>query len=157
TGVLKRTNAAQDHEYLLYVPQDYDPNIAYALLVWLHPAGKGREADIKAMMEAWEDWCVEQRILFLAPRAEADTGWVASEADNVLQDIREVLAQYTIDRARIVAHGMGRGGELAFYMAFNAREFIRGVATTGAVLTSQAKPLLPEQRVAFYVTVGDKD
>lgn len=157
TGVFKRTNAAQDHEYWLYVPLDYDPNIAYSLLVWLHPAGKGREADLKAVMESWEDYCSDHRIIILAPRAEAESGWVASEADNVVQDIRDVLAQYTIDRARIVAHGMGRGGELAFYMAFNAREFVRGVATTGAVLTSQAKPLLPEQRVAFYVLSGEKD
>lgn len=157
TGVLKRTDAAGDHEYWLYVPQSYDPNVAYGLVVWLHPAGKGREADIKATMAVWEDFCIANHLILLAPKAEADTGWVASEADNVLQDIRQVLEQYTIDRARIVAHGMGRGGELAFYLAFNAREYIRGVATTGAVLTSQAKPLLPEQRVAFYVVAGDKD
>lgn len=157
TGVFKRANVAGDHEYWMYVPADYDPNVAYSLVVWLHPAGKGRAADIKATMETWEDFCIDHHLIFLAPRADADTGWTASDADNVLQDIREVLGQYTIDRSRIVAHGMGKGGELAFYLAFNAREFIRGVATTGAVLNSQAKPLLPEQRVAFYVAVGDKD
>ena len=157
TGFIRRADAALDHEYWLYVPKDYDPNIAYALLVWLHPAGKGREADIKATMAAWEDYCIAQRIIILAPRAEAETGWVASEADNVIQDIRAVLGQYTIDRARIVAHGMGRGGELAYYLAFNARDYVRGVAVTGAALTSQAKPLLPAQRLAFYLASGDRD
>src|SRR5208283_599355 len=32
TGLLKRTNAAKDHEYWIYVPSDYDPNISYALV-----------------------------------------------------------------------------------------------------------------------------
>src|SRR5262249_55546422 len=43
TGLLKRMNAARDHHYWVYVPDDYDPNISYALLVWLHPTGKNKE------------------------------------------------------------------------------------------------------------------
>ena len=27
-----------DHEYWIYVPDNYDPNIGHALVVWLHPA-----------------------------------------------------------------------------------------------------------------------
>ena len=33
-------------------------------------------------------------------------------------------------------HGMGVGGQMAFYLGFNARDMVRGVATSGAVLAA---------------------
>ena len=51
TGLLKRTTAAADHNYWVYVPEDYDPNVAYALVVWLHPLGKNKDEDMKLFTE----------------------------------------------------------------------------------------------------------
>ena len=47
TGLLKRPTPGGGHEYYVYVPDDYDPNIAYGLVLWLHPAGKGKEKDME--------------------------------------------------------------------------------------------------------------
>ncbi len=157
TGLLKRTNATQDLEYWMYVPEDYDPNVAYALVVWLHPAGKGRDRDAEALVELWEDLCSEHHLILLGPKAENENGWLASEADTITQLVREVSNEYTIDRQRIVAHGMGVGGQLAFYLGLNARDLIRGVATTGAVLANQPKDNVANQRLAFFIVAGTKD
>jgi S1-C subfamily serine protease len=156
TGLFKRNNAAHDHEYWVYVPEDYDPNISYALVLWLHPSGKGKDADIKAAKEDWEFDCTDHHMIFVAPKAENET-WLPSEADVVQQIVREVMGQYTVDRQRVVAHGMGVGGQMAFYVAFHARDLIRGVATTGAVLTNPPKTNVAHQRLAFFIAVGDKD
>ena len=51
---------------------------------------------------------------------------------NVLEAARDVMNRYTIDRRRVVAHGMGIGGQMAFHVGFTARDLIRGVATTGS-------------------------
>src|SRR5262249_40704640 len=45
TGLLKRHNPGRDHEYWAYVPEKYDPNVSHALLLWLHPVGKGKDKD----------------------------------------------------------------------------------------------------------------
>jgi hypothetical protein len=157
TGTLQRTNAAGDRDYWVHVPDDYDPNISYGLVLWLHPVGKGTRKDFEAMVEAWEEPCQEQRLILLGPKAESETGWLASETEAVLQIVREVTDQYTIDRRRVVAHGLGLGGQFAFYLGFNARDWIRAVATTGAVFAGQPKDNVADQRLAFFIVAGGKD
>jgi predicted esterase len=46
---------------------------------------------------------------------------------------------------------------MAFYLGFSARDLVRGVATTGAVLASPVKESLANQRLQFYVIAGGKD
>jgi S1-C subfamily serine protease/acetyl esterase/lipase len=157
TGLLKRATQAGDHDYWLYVPEDYDANVAHALVIWLHPAGKGKDKDTENMISSWEDFCSENHIILLCPRAESEAGWLASEAEFIRQIAQDVMAAYTIDRQRIIAHGMGIGGQMACYLGFNARDLIRGVATTGAVLTNPVKDSVASQRLSFFLVAGGKD
>src|SRR5262249_19141069 len=131
TGLLKRA-AAAGGTYYIYVPDDYDPNVAYGVVLWLHPVGKGKEKDIEDFRDAWEDHCSANHMIIVAPLTENEAGWQGSDLDFVTQALRDVLAQYTVDRQRVVAHGMGVGGKMAFYIGFNDRDLIRGVATTGS-------------------------
>ena len=75
----------------------------------------------------------------------------------MIGDIDAVLGQYTIDKQRVIVHGAGIGGQMAYYLGFNARDHVRGVATVGAVLASQPKDLVPNQRLQFYIAAGEKD
>ena len=157
TGLLKRATQARDHEYWLYVPDDYDAGISYALVIWLHPAGKGKDKDTESMITAWEDVCSDNHIILLCPRAESEAGWLASEAEFIQQIAQDVMGEYTIDRQRIIAHGMGLGGQMAYYLGFNVRDLVRGVAATGAVLTNPAKETVAGQRLSFFLVAGGKD
>jgi S1-C subfamily serine protease/acetyl esterase/lipase len=156
TGLLKRTNAARDREYWAYVPENYDPNIAHALVIWLHPAGEGGK-DADKVSRIWRNFCEDNHIILVAPKAENDTGWVPSDIDFLLEATREVMGQYTIDHKRVVAHGFGVGGQMAFYTGFNARDLVRGVATTGAMLNTTVKDPVPNQRLEFFIVAGGKD
>jgi serine protease Do len=157
TGLLKRATQTGDHDYWLYVPEDYDPEISYALAIWLHPAGKGKDKDTENMIALWEDFCSDNHIILLCPRAESETGWLASEAEFIQQVARDVMAEYTIDHQRVIAHGMGIGGQMAYYLGLNVRDLIRGVATTGAVLTNPVKDTAASQRLSFFIVAGGKD
>lgn len=157
TGMLKRSNQARDHEYWVYVPENYDPNVAHAVVVWLHPIGKGKEKDAEAFVSLWEDACTDQHIILIGPRATNETGWLVSEADFVRETLRDVASQYTIDRQRVIAHGMGVGGQLAYYLGNNNRDTFRGVATTGAPLANAMRGNVANQRVAFFLIAGNKD
>src|SRR5947207_10183586 len=101
TGFFKRSNAAADHQYWVYVPEDYDPNISYGLLIWLHPIGKSKDKDFEDVQSIWEDFCKSRHMIFAAPKAENDTGWLASETDFIQEVAKNLKAEYTIDPHRV--------------------------------------------------------
>src|SRR5262249_19839588 len=155
TGLLKRTTAAADHTYWMYVPENYDKNVAHAVLVWLHPAGKNKEKDFDKFSQSWQFPCEDFHIILVCPVAEAERGWTQSESDFVQEVVKTVGENYTVDKKRIVAHGMDQGGEMAFALGFRSRGgLFRGVATTGAALTSNPREKVANQPLDFFLVVG---
>jgi serine protease Do len=156
-GQFKRKNASGTHDYQVYVPRNYDPNTSYALLIWLHPVAKDTEKDTDDFVDIWVDYCREMNIILACPRAENKTGWISSESEVIAEVAHDVMASYTIDKRRVVVHGMGVGGQFAFYLGFHNRDLVRGVATTGAALTSLAKENVLNQPLTFFLHAGGKD
>ena len=79
------------------------------------------------------------------------------KANEQRAELQSKKYQYIIDKQRVVVHGMGLGGQMAFYLGFHNRDTFRGVATTGAVLANQVKEKLPAQPLSFYIIAGGKD
>jgi S1-C subfamily serine protease/predicted esterase len=157
TGLLERASQARDREYWVYVPENYDPNVSHALVIWLHAAAQFGGKDAHDMADIWQAACEDQHVILVGPKSRHETGWLPSESEAIQEDVKEVLGQYTIDRRRVVAHGMGVGGQMAIYLGFNARDLVRGVAATGAVLGTQPKDNLAGQPLSFFVVAGGKD
>lgn len=155
TGFLERTDEALGRQYWLYVPDNYDANTSHGVLVWFHPPGKAKDGEI--MARTFREFCEDHHYIVMGPKATNPQGWLPSETEAVVQDVRKVLAQYTTDKTRVVAHGMGNGGQMAFYVAFNARDVFRGVATLGATLGTAPKDNVANQPLSFHLSVGDKD
>ena len=156
TGLIKRKEAATDREYWFYVPRNYDPNIAYGLVVWLHPAGiQGRDAD--DMTDLWARFLRDFNLIMVAPVSKNANGWIPSEAGEVREVVQKVMREYTVDKSRVVAHGSGAGGQMAYYLGFHDRDLFRGVAAHGAALGNNPKDLSPAQRLQFYIIAGNKD
>ena len=156
TGLVKHNTPDGEHTYWLYVPENYDPNIAHAMLIWLHPPGKNKEADFESITDAWSDFCKANHIVMVCPASENEAGWTPSEADVVVAAASDAIDHCTIDRQRVLAHGLGVGGQMAIYLGFSKRDLIRGVVATGAVVT-QLKDNIPAQRLAFYLSGGALD
>jgi serine protease Do len=154
--LVDQSNAATGRSYWMYVPDNYDRNKSYGVIVWFHNTGKGGK-DAKDMKKIWEDYCDSANFIVIGPQSKTGNEWVATELEGVTQTINQALQPYTIDRSRIVVHGMGNGGSMALYAAFNARDLVRGCCVSGAVLPGSAKDNLPAQPLAFYVVAGDKD
>lgn len=157
TGLIKvTTEGATPRNYWVFLPDNYDPNVSHGLIVWFHPAGRdGRDAD--DMIKVWEAFCEKHHFIMMGPTAGSNTGWVAGEADAVMDDVRAVRTTYTIDAQRVIAHGLGVGGQMAYYMAINKREVFRAAVPVGALLASNPKEPVANQRVAFLVIAGAKD
>jgi S1-C subfamily serine protease len=157
TGLQKKTTEAGDGTYWVYVPDNYDPNHACSVLVWLHPLGKGKERDIEDFASSWSNYCDDHNILLVCPQSENPRGWTPGEGDFVQQVVRTVVGNYTVDQRRIVVHGMGVGGEMAFFLGFQARALVRGVATVAAHYASNPREKVPGQPLSFFLVVGGKD
>ncbi|MCZ2343273.1 MAG: PDZ domain-containing protein [Bacteroidales bacterium] len=153
--VVTKTHGALGREYWVYAPPSYDKATAHGVIVWLHTTGKGGK-DARDMADFWGDFCDRHHFILVGPKSRNDS-WVASEAEEIVQLLNDVFSQYTIDRRRVIAHGMGVGGQMAYYLGFHARDLIRGVATSGAALGNSPKDTVPNQPLAFFIVAGDKD
>lgn len=156
TGYMTRTNEGLGREYWVFVPDNYDANVSHGLIVWFHPAGQGGK-DGEKMAKTFRDFAETHHFIVMGPKAGADAGWRPAETEVVVQDVKAVMGQYTIDKARVVAHGIANGGEMAFYVGFNARDVFRGVATLGAALGNPPKENVANLPLSFFITAGDKD
>ena len=156
TGLLKRTNEALGREYWVFVPDNYDPKVSHGLIVWFHPAGQGGK-DAEVMARTFREFCEDSHFILMGPKSLAAEGWVPSEAEQVMQDVKAVLKQYTIDKPRVIAHGMGVGGQMACYLGFTQRDVFRGVAAVGSVLGTAPKENVATLPLSFFLAWGDKD
>jgi serine protease Do len=156
TGFITRTNEALGREYWLYIPDNYDANKSYGLIVWFHDAGQGGK-DGEKMGRTFRETCEDHNFIVVGPKSGNADGWVSSEGELVMQDVKTVMSQYTIDKTRVVAHGKGNGGQMAFDVGFHSRDIFRGVGVVGAVLGTNPKENVANQPLSFFISGGDKD
>ena len=154
-GLSTKTHGALGREYWMYVPHSYEKSVSHGLILWLHDAGKGGK-DADDMADFWGPFCERHHFVIVAPKSRNE-GWVASESEDVVQILNDVIEEYNVDRKRVVAHGLGVGGQMAYYLGFHARDLIRGVATSGAALNNPPKDTVATQPLAFFIVAGKKD
>ncbi|MBI3865043.1 MAG: PDZ domain-containing protein, partial [Planctomycetia bacterium] len=154
TGRFTDKMPAHEHEYWAYVPEDYNPEFKYGLLVWLHPGGDTMEA---AILKAWQTLCDERGLILVAPKAGQIAGWIPDEAEFVKDTVELFLEKYSIDRSRVVVHGYAAGGGFAWHLAFKYRQLFRGVVAVAAPLMAPPPDNEPDFRVQFYLLSGDSD
>jgi len=156
TGLIKRVSAAGDRKYWIWVDADFDPQIAHGVVVLLHQPGKFTDNDVDTLVDTWRDAAKKDHLILVGPITEQEAGWTPNDADLVLEAVRDVTGRYTIDKNRVVAFGSGNGGQMAFNLAFKARDLFRGSATHGAVITT-VPDSVAQQRLMLYVAGGDRD
>lgn len=153
TGLISEKSAAHNQNYWAYVPTDYNPSFQYALVVWLHPAGDTFQA---ATLKAWKSQCDERGIILLAPKALLPIGWQPNEVEFVKDMTEEFMKNYSIDRRRIVLHGMGAGGNLAYLLAAQEREIYRAVLTIQTPARIAPPDHEPDFRLQFFLVEQQK-
>ncbi len=154
TGYYEVNDTTSGRTTWYYVPEDYDPNISYGIVLWLHPPG---EPMTEGILSVWKPVCNSHHLIMMGPKAENNQGWLTSEADSIQLELRAMLRQYTIDRNRIIAHGLRQGAQFGLYLGFDARDLIRGVAAVGGSMAQPPKENVPDQRLSFFLVAGERD
>ncbi len=170
-GLLDRTDgrivaAGEEREYLLHVPDGYDPAIRAPLVVSLH-AGVTWPAH-QANLSRWNRLADEQGFIVVYPSGTAQllgtarVWWTTPEraaldAEFIAALIDRLAAEYAIDPARIYVNGMSNGGGMAFALSCLLADRI---AAVGLVAAAQQLPsgwcaaTRPMPVIAFH---GDAD
>ncbi len=117
--------------YRIYVPEDYDEETEYPLVVFLHGAGeRGKDNDLQlknAVQTLFDrdDGLMKQSIV-IAPQCNTDNQWVdtpwangnysvdqipeSDELGAVVALTESIAGKYSIDKTRIYAMGVSMGG-----------------------------------------------
>ncbi|HEY1784974.1 MAG TPA: PDZ domain-containing protein, partial [Pirellulales bacterium] len=154
-GVVEIKIPEVKNECLAFVPTDYNPNLAYGVVIWLHAPGGYKQEELLAR---WQDRCQKHDLILLAPKSADPTRWIPAEAKFVQQTLAEVLKTYQVDRTRIVVHGQEAGGALSYLVAFGDPDSIRGVAPVSAPMPQFSTPPDndPLHRLAFFIATASK-
>jgi predicted esterase len=117
----QRINAeGTEYPYMLYVPEDYDPNQSYPLEFVLH-GGVGRprtDAEESFWQRSYERVAQPGRIIVI-PFAWAEAyWWQDSQSENIPAILNELKATYNVDENRVTMTGISDGGTGAYFFAF---------------------------------------
>ena len=126
-GVFRRGFLSElDHTirpYSVYVPDDYDPQNEYPLLVYLHGSGQ----DDRALFNT--DFPKEGFVV-LAPNGRGTSNcYATSEAQvDIMEAIQDVRRQYSINDDRIILSGFSMGGYGVYRSFFEHPEVFSALA-----------------------------
>jgi serine protease Do len=140
------------HQCKIYVPAPYRTERPHAAMLWLHPPGLAKPDDIIAQ---WKTICDRDGILLIVPTSQDANRWARTEGEYLRRLAERVIADHKVDPQRVVVHGQGGGGAMAWLLGLSSRDLFRGIATSAAALPRQIKLPAnePSQRVAVFTAV----
>jgi serine protease Do len=117
------------------------------VLVWL---GDGDKEHDERLAAAWRNACDRDRLALVLPAPADAKGWSSDDAEFLGRLLQSLPRRFDADPRRIVLAGEGKGGQLAYAIAFRARKFVRGIAVVDSPLprTLELPQNSPTQRLA---------
>jgi poly(3-hydroxybutyrate) depolymerase len=151
-----------ERSYILRVPDSYDANHPYRLILSYHPLGG--TAQMIASGNYYGLWSMSNgSTIFAAPQgidnAWRDTGRTRMAGGDDIEFTRALIDELTsklcIDRSRIFAEGFSMGGSMSYAVACAMGEVVRGVvAHSGGPMSGCVEHDTP---VAYFMTHGTQD
>jgi len=110
--------------YLVRVPEDFDPSQTYPLVVYLHGSASD-ETDLIG-----HGFISRGNVIEVAPFGRGPSnGFATTEAQvDIAEAIEDAVANYPVDRDRMVLTGFSMGGYGAYRTFYETPEKFRGVA-----------------------------
>jgi len=152
TGLVPVKVPEEPAECSALVPDNYNPAVAWGLLVWLPPPGP---LNLEQLSREWGELCRAHEVILLVPQSVDPRRWLPTEVGYVRKAMDQLAATYRLDPTRIVVHGYQGGAAMAYLVALSHRDRIRGVAAVDAALPvrASAPENQPHERLAVYTTL----
>jgi len=135
----------------VFVPEGYEPNYAYPLVIWFHDAGE-TERTLHRLMPNVSD----RNAVGLALRGERSSGggfdWAPAEGEDrekaLVGAIRGLRREYHVHTERVILAGRGTGAAAAAEMFFSRPEWFGGLAVFDLPAEALAVDLTPKDELA---------
>jgi hypothetical protein len=111
-----------EYPYMLYVPEDYDPNQSYPLEFVLH-GGVGRpraDAEENFWQRSYERVAQPGRIIVIPFAWSEAYWWQDSQSENIPAILNELKATYNVDENRVTMTGISDGGTGRIFLCLQA-------------------------------------
>jgi predicted esterase len=109
--------------YHVYVPSDYDPTEALALLFDLHGSVSAPAQPAEYLMDRrrlWESEAEEYGWILIVPHGDRNASWFSADGHaNIIGELNTVKRLYNIDENRVFVSGFSDGGSGAYWQAFH--------------------------------------
>ena len=94
------------NECVAYVPESYNPKLAYGVLVWLHVPGGFKQEEL---LDLWKKHCDLHDLILLAPKSADPSRWEPTEARLVRRVLDEAygLADAALAKRRLTQVAAG--------------------------------------------------
>ena len=155
--------AREKRDYLLYVPNSYDPRKPTPLVISMHGAGLWGAAQKE--LSLWNSAADARGFIVVYPSGARGSGpriWHVEPSPRLMNDVRFISAiidtmeaQYNIDRTRIYANGISNGGGMSFVLSCTLSDRIAAVGLVAAAQTlpwKWCKDTKPVPMISFHGT-----
>ena len=107
-----------DHDYVVIVPENYDPSRDYPVRVQLHGGvARMRPPDVSRLGVTRLPTAIEEIQVFPAAWATS-LWWQASQVENLARILDRLKRTYNVDENRVSLAGISDGGTGVYFMAF---------------------------------------
>ena len=119
--LITRSNAdGTEHDYVVMVPEDYDPSVRYPVRMYLH-GGVSRPKRENGQFWRTEDRITREDAIVVTPSGWAESlWWQESQIENFVGILNDLKRIYNVDENRVFLLGVSDGATGAFYHAFKA-------------------------------------
>lgn len=160
--------------YRIYVPENYDSNAKYPLIVFLHGAGECGDDNSAQLKNAVQilfdrDDGLAKTAIFVAPQCPADNQWVdtpwadgnysvdavpeSNELAAVVKLVEKLENDYSIDTNKVYAMGLSMGGFGVWDLLMRHNDiFAAGIPMCGGADVSKAELLAKTPIYTFHGT-----
>lgn len=156
----------QQLAYNLYIPQDYDPQKSYPLVLFMADAstvGKGVTAPLMqgygGIIWATPEFQAEHAAFVLVPayqKAAVNDQWQTSdEVSATLNLLQDVMKRYSIDSHRLYTTGQSMGGMMSFYFNATYPDLFAASLYVGSQWDINVLAPLARQKFFYIVSAGD--
>lgn len=139
-------------EYQIYLPQDYDENKRYPVVMLLHDANQTGVS----LVEKWKATADRAGIILIGPSSLSLEWLIEPGTGDIIEAVLEdAKSQYPIHEDRVFLFGYGQGGALASYVPLYKPELFAAVAVHqgGASeknITEGLENVSPKTPIAFF-------
>jgi phospholipase/carboxylesterase len=158
-GFIHRERNDQRSDYSMYVPESYQADRRWPLIICLHGGyGEGYE-----YIWTWLRPARSRGYILLSPKS-LDVTWTMTpnsiDTRSILKMLEEVAEEYSIDRSRLFLTGLSDGGIMTYLLGIERHELFTGIAPVAGALHPMVDPLLRAKtgrEVPIFVVHGVHD